>query len=147
LATAVWISLISAALIVATSVIHFEILAGVTELHRRNALSKRVEVVASLISAFLGHLIGIGMYAATFAWLHHHPEFGELAGRLSHSPTDFFYFSVSCYTTLGFGDVYATEDMRIISGVEGLNGLVLIAWSAAFTYRSIDQAWNSKGGQ
>lgn len=60
--------------------------------------------------------------------------------RLSDA-TDFFYFSLTCYSTMGFGDVYATGDMRILAGLEGLNGLVLIAWSASFTFIAVERIW------
>jgi hypothetical protein len=34
--------------------------------------------------------------------------------------------------------------LRIIAGVESLNGLVLIGWSASFTYLSMEQFWEDK---
>ncbi|MBE1206159.1 potassium channel family protein [Aminobacter carboxidus] len=142
MATVVWVCLISAALIIATSVLHFEVFATVAGLHRQYRLSKRVEIVALLLLTFLSHVVSIGGYAIVFARLHHHPEFGQLAGQLSESPIDFFYFSLACYTTLGFGDVYATGDLRIIAGLEGLNGLVLIAWSASLTFLAVRPNWD-----
>ena len=54
--------------------------------------------------------------------------------------------SLACYTTLGFGDVYATSDLRIIAGLEGLNGLVLIAWSASLTFLAVKPTWDDNGG-
>ena len=47
---------------------------------------------------------------------------------------DFIYLSLTSYTTVGFGEVYATGPMRIVTGIESLNGLLLIGWSASFTY-------------
>ncbi|WP_353682306.1 potassium channel family protein [Mesorhizobium sp.] len=69
---------------------------------------------------------------------------GGLAGLFSGSAADFFYFSVTCYTTIGFGAVYATGPMRIVAALEGLNGLVLIAWSASFAYASTSDLWKRK---
>ena len=43
-----------------------------------------------------------------------------------------FYYSISCYTTLGIGDVYVSGYARIVTGMEALIGLVLIAWTATF---------------
>jgi hypothetical protein len=34
--------------------------------------------------------------------------------------------------------------MRLIAGVESLDGLVLIGWSASFTYLAMEEYWGSK---
>jgi hypothetical protein len=51
------------------------------------------------------------------------------------------------YTSLGFGDVYPIESMRLISGVEALTGLLMIAWSASFTYLAMEQFWTLHGSE
>jgi hypothetical protein len=33
--------------------------------------------------------------------------------------------------------------MRIVAGIESLNGLVLIGWSASFTYLTMERFWDS----
>ncbi len=42
---------------------------------------------------------------------------------------------------LGIGDVSPSEHLRIISGLEGLNGLVLIGWSTSFTFLTMRRFW------
>jgi potassium channel LctB len=37
------------------------------------------------------------------------------------------------YTSLGLGDVYPGGSLRLITGVEALNGLLMIARSGSFT--------------
>jgi hypothetical protein len=34
--------------------------------------------------------------------------------------------------------------MRLITGIEALNGLLLIGWSASFTYLAMQKFWNIK---
>jgi hypothetical protein len=41
------------------------------------------------------------------------------------------YFSLSSFSTLGFGDVVPTHDWRILAALEGVNGFLLIGWSTA----------------
>ena len=36
--------------------------------------------------------------------------------------------------------------MRLVAGVESLNGLVLIGWSASFTYLTMEEFWGRKRG-
>ncbi|MGD9966203.1 MAG: ion channel [Hyphomonadaceae bacterium] len=42
------------------------------------------------------------------------------------------YFSTVSFSTLGFGDLTLGVDWRLLGAIEGVNGLVLIAWSTAF---------------
>jgi hypothetical protein len=58
---------------------------------------------------------------------------------------DFFYFSITCYTTLGLGDVFPSGAMRIVAGIEALNGFVLIGWSTSFTYLAMERFWKEAG--
>jgi hypothetical protein len=60
---------------------------------------------------------------------------------LEGGPIDYFYLSITTFTTLGIGDVHPRGALRTIAGVESLNGLVLIGWSASFTYLSMEQFW------
>lgn len=46
-------------------------------------------------------------------------------------------YSISTYTTLGIGDIYFTGDARIISGIQAIIGLIMIAWSASHIYLKI----------
>ena len=39
---------------------------------------------------------------------------------------DYFYFSLINVTTLGLGDIYPTEHLRVLAGVEALTGFALI---------------------
>lgn len=55
-------------------------------------------------------------------------------GRTIADPLDYFYFSIVSYTSLGHGDVFPSGHLRFITGVEALNGLLLIAWSGSFIY-------------
>ena len=54
---------------------------------------------------------------------------------------DYLYFSSVTYTSLGLGDVFPVGHLRFLTGVEALNGLVLIAWTGAFTYLAMGKMW------
>jgi len=55
-----------------------------------------------------------------------------------------FNFSAETYTTIGLGDTYPLGPLRLITGIEALNGLLLIGWSASFTYLAMQKFWNIK---
>jgi hypothetical protein len=42
------------------------------------------------------------------------------------------YFSTVSFSTLGYGDLTLSAPWRVLGAIEGVNGLVLIAWSTAF---------------
>jgi hypothetical protein len=48
---------------------------------------------------------------------------------------------VVVYTSLGFGDIQPIAHVRLIAGVEALVGLLMIGWSASFTYISMERFW------
>jgi len=51
------------------------------------------------------------------------------------------YFSFTVYTTVGFGDIYPQGELRFLTGIESLTGLVLITWTASFLYVKMTRYW------
>jgi Ion channel len=47
-------------------------------------------------------------------------------------------------TPLGFGDITSDGPVRLLAGVEALNGLRLIGWSTSFTDIAIEHFWNAR---
>lgn len=54
-----------------------------------------------------------------------------LEGRVDAPFIDVLYFSFNVYSSLGFGDVVPTGELRLYAGVGVIVGLLMIAWSAA----------------
>jgi hypothetical protein len=59
---------------------------------------------------------------------------GQLEGNYNGTLLDSAYFSFTTYSTLGFGDIQPMGDIRFLTGLESLTGLVLVTWSASFLY-------------
>ena len=51
------------------------------------------------------------------------------------------YYSFVTYTTLGFGDIIPVGDIRFLTGLESLTGLVLITWTASFMFFEMQKYW------
>lgn len=47
------------------------------------------------------------------------------------------YFSLVTYTTLGYGDITISSDYRILSGIEAMNGILLIGWSTTLMFSTM----------
>ena len=56
------------------------------------------------------------------------------------------YFSVVTFTTLGYGDITLVEhEWRLLSGVEALNGILLVGWTTALLFTVVQRSWRSMG--
>ena len=90
--------------------------------------------VGLLLSLFmfivLLHLIQIALWAVVF-WR---------AGELPTLETA-VYFSITTYTTVGFGDVVLGPVWRVLAGIEGLTGLILVGWSTAFVFAIVNRMY------
>ncbi len=139
---------LAAILVGLTFIIHFIVLKALAARINEQAKPFRRPLLVVLITVFLLHVVEVFLYAVAFYGM----EFsglGHLAGATEPdvlSFNDFFYFSIVCYTTLGIGDIVPIGAIRLISGVEALNGLVLIAWSASFTYLMMERLWTEGPG-
>ncbi len=54
------------------------------------------------------------------------------------------YFSIVTFTTLGYGDItLGAEEWRLLSGIEALNGVLLLGWSTALLYAVVHRSWDA----
>ena len=72
---------------------------------------------------------------------------GSFSGVHSGSALDFFYISIVSYTSLGIGDIIPTGHTRLLVGLEALNGLLLITWSASFLYMVMERQWRARNNR
>jgi hypothetical protein len=53
------------------------------------------------------------------------------------------YFSMVTFTTLGYGDITLPEhEWRMMSGIEALNGILLVGWTTAFLFAVVQRTWS-----
>jgi voltage-gated potassium channel len=93
--------------------------------YRRVGLLLRVFVWIVLL-----HLIQVVLWAFVFL----------RTGELPNLETA-VYFSLVTYTTIGFGDVVLGPGWRVLAGIEGLTGLVLVGWSTAFVFAIVNRMY------
>ena len=138
---------LSALLIAASILIHYETLRlttmGATDLN----VHPRIRLWMMLGGAIVSHLIHIALYAGAFLLLEFQFDVGAIDGPDSGSFNDAFYFSIVSYTTLGIGDIYPVGEARLLSGVEALNGLVMVTWTASMTYLHMERFWRMGTGE
>lgn len=134
--------LVSLLLIAATIAIHYEVLRFTSSRLTHLPLAPRMRIIVILTAALVSHMVQVLLYAGAYLFLEDIGGFGTIDGDRGHDLEDAFYFSITSYTTLGIGDLYPTGALRIISGMEALNGLVMVGWTASMTYLSMEKFWH-----
>lgn len=134
-------------LVVGTTLFHHEVLRALHAVLPRIGIPNRSKLVVVVLVAFLAHLAEIALYGVTFYFLVTQLGAGTLAGTADLSLAASIYFSAETYSSIGFGDLTPIGPVRLLAGVEALNGLLLIGWSASFTYISMERFWNASPQQ
>ena len=99
----------------------------------RMAMAVLIKTVLILITL---HAIEIVLWAGSYIVLL--PD-GELASFEAA-----VYFSFVTFTTLGYGDITLSEGWRLLSGIEALNGVLLIGWTTAMLFAVVQRMWRGR---
>lgn len=136
------ISAIGAALlVVATTLLHLTTLRWLSGPAALIPMAPSLRILATVLAIFLAHLGEVALYATAF-WLGDQVfGIGSFGGVPTDAPLDYFYFSVVSFTSLGIGEVFPHGHLRFLTGIEALNGLLLIAWSASFLFVTMNRLW------
>lgn len=78
-------------------------------------------VLAIVLALVMLHGIEIWLYAGLYLFI----------GAVANLETA-VYFSTMTYAAIGFGDSEMARQWRLVSAIEGVNGVLLLGWSTAF---------------
>src|SRR4030095_14309390 len=67
------------------------------------------------------HMIETAVWAGFYQWWELFPDFETS-----------WYFSLTSYTTIGYGDITLPQNWRLLGGIEGFSGVLLCGLSTAF---------------
>ena len=126
-------------------ILHYEVLTNCSRLlsHINHDEHRRVRTVGLIFVILVTHVIEMWFFAFGYFFLSRLDGLGSLTGVEVVTLADFAYYSATVYTTVGFGDIVPVGPMRFMTGMEGLTGLVMITWSASFTFLSMQRYWQS----
>ena len=125
-----------------TVMIHYEFMYRFTLLMPRMKIRHRFRIVLGVFGALTAHALEVWIFAASFFYMHNADGWGVLRGNFEGSLMDCVYFSFTTYTTLGTGDIEPIGDLRYLTGLESLTGLLLITWTASFLYLEMSRYWD-----
>lgn len=122
--------------------LHYTALLSTTKLLSHFHGTHPASIVLALFLAVIAHLLEILIFAVAWQIMF---SMSLITFNIdSPSFLDLIYFSGTTYTTIGYGDIFLTSNGRIMAVVEGVMGLVLIAWTASFTYYEMNRKWIKK---
>ena len=133
----------TAVAVVASVLTHYEGLIGLSKVLETRVSHQRVKVLYAILAVLFLHVVEIWIFGFALWGVLQWSECGALSAR---SPTlfDAVYFSAVTYTTVGYGDMVPVGPIRFLAGTESLVGLVLVTWSASFTFLEMQRFWSQR---
>lgn len=104
-----------------------------------NTFRKRVSPIL-LITSFYLIIINFSqafLWGVLFYSLPHMANFETLEKAV--------YFSLVTFTTLGYGDITIAPEYRLLSGIEAINGILLIGWSTTLMFATVQYIVKTTG--
>ena len=87
-----------------------------------------------LVSLLLAlHLVESAVWAAAFAVANVLPDFESA-----------LYYSLTSYTTVGYGDVLPANSWRLLGPIEAAIGVLMLGWSTAIIVAAVERIYNSR---
>ena len=104
--------------------------------HFKPAKSMPVIISTAIVLIAL-HLVEIFVWALAYLFVLPNHELQTMEASL--------YFSAVTFTTLGYGDITLSSDWRLLSGLQAIDGILLIGWSTAFLFAVLQRTWQLPG--
>ena len=123
--------------------LHYEVLNFLSRRLAQLEGQRRRRVLFAIFGVLPAHVAEIWIFAMAYALLQISPAFGTAHG-IGPSFLDYVYVSAMTFTTVGMSDAYLSGPIRFVCGNEALTGLVLITWSASFTFLEMERFWRDR---
>jgi hypothetical protein len=94
---------------------------------RMGAFGYGVLLIAAFSAIIVLHMVEIAIWAVFY-----------YGNSLFHDFETSLYFSITSYTTIGFGDVVLPRAWRMLGGIEGVTGVLLCGLSTAFVFAIVN---------
>lgn len=105
------------------------------------------KVSLGLLGVIVTHVVSIVLFGLVFYFLTHinADHYGYIRSDEGEEliMRDYIYFSFTTYTTVGYGDYIPKGPLRLLSQIEALVGLVLIACSASYIFIIMQDYWRA----
>lgn len=139
------VAAVGALTVAATVLLHFE---GLSRLDRYGGTGEpcRRDVLLGVFGVLALHVAQIVIYGTVFWWVSQWPGGGHIDKAADIGFLSAVYMSALNYTTLGLGGgLSPVGPIRMLVAIESLAGLLMITWSASFTYHRLSRHFGRPG--
>lgn len=105
--------------------------------HWRDEANLRV-LIATAVALMGLHLVEVMVWALTYLWIVPPDQLGSFEQAT--------YFSFVTFTTLGYGDVTLGPEWRLLSGIEAMDGILLVGWTTALLFAVLQRGLRATAG-
>ncbi|MBN7768724.1 potassium channel family protein [Marinobacter daepoensis] len=137
-------TLLNTLLVCVVVVIHNEALIRLSRVLTKLRQSHHFRLTIAVLGCLTAHALEVWIFATAFYFMHHAEGWGQLLGNFSGTMLDAAYFSFTTFTTLGYGDIEPMGQLRYLTGIEALTGLLMITWSASFLFLEMQRYWPTR---
>lgn len=124
------LSTVMVSLTVAIHAIGLYVLSRLLRLEERDEAREHIHPMSRRgFAATLTVILGLFVVHGVEIWLY---AFVYLVIGSVHGLREAVYFSTITYGAIGYSDAAMVERWRLVSAIEGINGIILIGWSTAF---------------
>jgi hypothetical protein len=122
--------------------IHYEALSTCSRLLPRLPGRPRIHAAFAILGGLAAHIVEILVWSLAIG----SAQAAGIGGLVpeTRSAPDIIYFAIVSYTSLGYGDLNPVGPLRLIASFASLTGLVMIAWTASFTYMQMQRFWTDR---
>lgn len=142
MALALAIFLTTAAVLLCTA-FHYEAISRLDTFARQRNWSNHAVLVSVLIALMVIHGLEISLFACAYGAAEQ-LGIGGLRSDEALSAAEYFVFAAETYSSLGSTDVTPAGEIRLMSSLSSLVGILLLAWSASFLF-SLVERWRAAG--
>jgi len=134
--------LLNVCIIALAVIVHYEFLYRAMRLIPKMSMAPRFRIVFGVGMALMAHTVEVWIFAIAYYFMNR-LGFGTLEGNFTGTLLDCVYFSFTTFSTLGFGDIHPEGDIRYLTGLSSMTGMVLVSWTASFLYFEMQRLWTA----
>lgn len=135
------VSVVTIILILVTVGMHYEFLHQWPRIEGYISKRARGRILRLVLALVIMHSLEMVVFGFGYWYLRDLGELTFMNGQIILNISDYIYYSAAVYTTVGFGDIVPHGSLRLLTGLEGLLGLILITWSASYTFLEMQRYW------